>query len=317
VSALGGESLTGFAPGSSTAVRVSGSRTIAMFVLPRVSDGLDTASIVVSLNDSATRQALGYARITSTDATTSRPADGGVPIIDAADAARFAAEELSGAAPLDADSVPNSDAWLVVEVDVEQYVPGSRVYLVVTSEPLVIDSVVVSMNGSASLRGAVPLAMLGEGAHRLRVVGSRQLPGILVDEKGAITVPESTLREIETFDNGTTAVVEITGQQQSGANRAIVRYIPLRGDFPWWLLLAVGLADLGAAVLRRRGHLIFAVRRWVALGGIALVAATASWLGWTALWPETVVGSALLVIPGALLVMRSRSRATVLVAADR
>jgi len=196
-------------------------------------------------------------------------------------------------------------------VSVEQYVPGSRVYLVITSDPLIIDSAIVSNDGTARLSGAVPLEVLGEGAHRLRVVGSRQLSGIVANDRGEIRVPEAALREVETFDNGTTAVVEITGVQQSGGVRTVVRYIPLRGEFPWWLLVAVLIGDLGAGVLRKRGHLVFAPRRWVAMAGITIAALSASWLGWLALWPEIVPGCALLLIFGALAIMRTRSAAQV------
>jgi hypothetical protein len=140
-------------------------------------------------------------------------------------------------------------------------------------------------------------------------IASRQLSGILVNEQGEIRVPEAALREVETFDHGTTAVVEITGVQQSGGLRTIVRYIPLRGEFPWWLLLAVLIGDLGAGVLRKRGHLVFARRRWLALAGVTLAALSASWLGWLALWPEIVPGCALLLVLGALVIVRSRSGA--------
>jgi hypothetical protein len=149
--------------------------------------------------------------------------------------------------------------------------------------------------------------MLGEGAHRLRVVGSRQLTGIVVNEQGEIHVPEAALREVETFDHGTTAVVEITGAQKDGGVRTFVRFIPLRGEFPWWLLVAVLIGDLGAGLLRKRGHLVFARRRWLALAGIGFAALSASWLGWLALWPEVVPACALLFIVGALLIVRSRA----------
>ncbi len=280
---------------------------MALFVLPRTVGAIDTAALVASLQDSAARQALAYAHIVTAFVATTAPANADVPIIDPADLRRFAEEELDGAEPFAASDAPAMLNWLVVNVSVERYVPGTRVYLVITSDPLVIASAIVSNDGTARLAGAVPLELLGEGAHRIRVVGSRQLSGIVVDERGQILVPETALREVETFDNGTTAVVEITGVQPSRGVRTIVRYIPLRGEFPWWLLVALLIGDLGAAVLRKRGHLAFAWRRWLALAGITLAALSASWLGWLALWPEIVPGSALLLVLGALVIMRSRS----------
>lgn len=318
VSGLAGESLSGFSAGSSVTVRVSGSRTIAQFVLPRTVGTIDTAAVVASLQDSAARQALAYAHVDTAAVSAAAPSNaGGAPIIDPADLRRFAEEELDGVKPFAMSDASGLRNWLVVDVSVTQYVPGSRVYLVVTSDPLIIDSAIVSNDGTARLSGAVPLEALGEGAHRLRVVGSRQLSGIVVNEKGEIRVPEAALREVETFDHGTTAVVEITGVQQLGGVRTIIRFIPLRGEFPWWLLVAVLIGDLGAVLLRKRGHLVFARRRWLALAGITLATLSASWLGWLALWPEVVPGCALLFILGGLLILRTRPTAEAVVATYR
>jgi len=298
-------------------VRVSGSRTVAVFVLPRTVGTIDAAALVASLQDSAARQALGYAHVDTAFVVPAAPANAGVPIIDPADLRRFAEEELDGVKPFGTSDASAMRNWLVVEVSVAQYAPGSRVYLVITSDPLIIDSAIVSSDGTARLGGAVPLEMLGEGAHRFRVVGSRQLSGIAVNEQGEIRVPEAALREVETFDHGTTAVVEISGVQQYGGVRTVVRYIPLRGEFPWWLLVAVLIGDLGAGLLRKRGHLVFARRRWLALAGITLAALSASWLGWLALWPEVVPGCVLLLVLGAVVIVRSRATAQPAVVAYR
>jgi hypothetical protein len=292
---------------SSGDVRVSGSRTVSLFVVSGTIDPIETAALLASLNDSASRQATGYARVQKAEIAREAPRFVTAPVIDPADAWRFAAEELPGPEPFEANAAPPTDSWLVVEVQVERYVAGSRVYLVTTSEPLVIGSQLVSSDGTARLVGAVPLKVIGQGAHRLRVVGSRQLGGISVDENDEVRIEDATMREIETFDWGTTAVVEITSLQPYGERHEVIRYIRLRGVFPWWLLLAVALADLGAAVLRRRRHLYDARRRWLTLGGIGLAAVAAGWLGWIALWPEVVFGCAILFLAGALVVFGNRS----------
>jgi hypothetical protein len=289
-------------------VRVSGSRTVSLFVLSGTIEAIETLGLLASLNDSAARQATAYARVQKAEIAPAPPAFVTVPVIDPADAWRFAAEELPGPEPFDANGAPPTEHWLVVEVQVESYVPGSRAYLVITSEPLVIASQVVSNDGTALLVGAVPLEVIGQGAHRLRVLGSRQLGGITADESGDVRITQATMREIETFDWGTTAVVEITSPQPSGERGEIIRYIRLRDAFPWWLLLAVALADLGAALLRRRRHLYDARRRWLTVGGIGLAAVAAGWLGWIALWPEVVFGCAILFLGGALLVWGNRSQ---------
>lgn len=293
---------------SSGDVRVSGSRTVSLFVLSGTSEAIETLGLLASLNDSAARQATAYARVQKAEIAPAPPASVTVPEIDPADAWRFAAEELPGPEPFDANGAPPTEHWLVVEVEVESYVPRSRVYLVITSEPLVIASQVVSNDGTARLLGAVPLGVIGQGPHRLRVVGSRHLAGITADESGDVRITQATMREIETFDWGTTAVVEITGLQLSGERGEIIRYIRLRDVFPWWLLLAVALADLGAALLRRRRHLYDVRRRWLAVGGVGLAAVAAGWLGWIALWPEVVFGCAILFLGGALLVWGNRSQ---------
>jgi hypothetical protein len=292
---------------SSGDVRVSGSRTVSLFVLSATIEPIETVALLASLNDSAARQATRYARVQKAEIVREAPAFVTAPVIDPADAWRFAAEELPGPEPFEANAAPPTDQWLVVEVQVERYVAGSRVYLVITSEPLVIGSQLVSSDGTARLVGVVPLEALSQGAHRLRVVGSRRLGGITSDENGDVRIEDATMREIETFDWGTTAVVEVTSVLPSGERREIIRYIRLRDVFPWWLLLAVALADLGAAVLRRRGHLYDARRRWLTLGGIGLAAVAAGWLGWIALWPEVVFGCAMLFLAGALVVFGSRS----------
>jgi hypothetical protein len=292
--------------GSFGSLRVSGSRTVSMFVLPRTFQVIDTVALVLSLNDSAARQAIDYARVQKATVAPAPPAKLSTPVIDPADTRRFAEEELGTARPFAPDAAAPSEQWLTVEVLIEDYLPGSRAYLVITSDPLVIASAVVAADGTARLVGAVPLEVVGEGAHRLRVVGSRYLPGVSLEPGGGVHVEDATMREIQTFDRGTTAVVEISGVRTADGLRRIVRYIPLRGDFPLWLLVAVGLADAGAVVLRRRRHLVRAGRRWTTLGGVGFTAVSAGWLGWIWLWPEVAFGCAVLFLVGTAIVYGRR-----------
>lgn len=306
ISGLASESLGGFSSGSGVTLRVSGSRTVGLFILPKTVEQVDAAALTASLTDSAQRQSTSYAMVRSIAVVTALPALPAPITIAPADLKRFEAMELANAKPIALDQARPGTQWLRVEVDASQYVPGSTVYLVVTSEPVVIGTAVVGRDGTARLVGAAPLELLGEGAHRVRVVGSREISGISADPSGQVQIPDATLREIQTFDQATTAVVEITGAQIVGGTRLVVRYIPLRGDLPWWLLVAVGLGDLVALVARRRRWAAGTVRRTVLLAVLVAVAAAAAWLAWIALWPEISFGCLLLLGLGAAVTLLQR-----------
>lgn len=307
VADLASEIIGGFRASTVLTLRVSGSRTVGVFVLPATVEGIDSAAVSVSLTDSASRQATDYARIARVVVGAPPESPLRTPVIAPQDHDLFAAVELAGARPLDLASTSSSH-WLHVEAAVERYVPGTRAYLVLTSEALVIGSAIVGENGSATVEGDAPLDLLGGGSHRARVVGSREITGIGADAKGQVQIPPAAMAEIQTFDAQTTAVVEISGLQTDGGTRVVTRHIPLRGDLPWWLLVPTAVAVLVAAVLRRRRVLRDARRRGASLALIALIAGVASWLGWLALWPEIAAGEAALLGLGALVILLRRRR---------
>jgi hypothetical protein len=99
-----------------------------------------------------------------------------------------------------------------------------------------------------AISGAAPLELLGAGAHRLRLVGTRALAGAAADATGAVAIGEALAGEVAGFDAGTTATVRV-----AGAAHTVVRHVPLREPAPWlWLLLPV-VASLLAILLRARG----------------------------------------------------------------
>ena len=288
----------GFTSRAGLRVDVLGSRTVGLFVLPDM-DAIDDAAVSASLSDSAARQATSYARVISTVMVA--PADGlaaGAP--RHVDQAFFAAMELPGARTLDASA--QSLHWLRISVAVDHYVPGTDVYLVVTTTPVIIGSAVVAEDGSAVIDAYAPLDVFGAGAHRLRVIGDRDLGGITTDASGNVAIPSAVLDEIQTFDVQTTAIVQITGAQPDGGRRVVTRYIPLRGDLPWWLLAIVIEADLAILLVRRRGLLTNTRRRAIAVATVGTASLFASWIAWTVLWPELTIGTGLLFALGTIIV---------------
>jgi hypothetical protein len=278
-----------------------GSRTVGLFVLPETVEAIDDVAIVASLRDTAARRAAAYAWVEAAEVT-SAPQSGARPSLDEDEAALLAAMELPGAVPVDG---ANADHWLRVTIAVAGYVPWSRVHVVVTSDPLVVASAVVGPKGSAVIDAVIPLDALGAGAHRIRVVGDRDLGGVAVDASGAIVIPADVLDEIQTFDQRTTAIVEVFGEQLAGGNRRLTRYIPIRGDFPWWLLIPGAVANVFVLLARRRRLFATGRRRGGVFGLLGVTAAITSWIAWALFWPELIVGIAALLALGAILVIRS------------
>jgi hypothetical protein len=303
VGQLAGEDLEGFAAVSGSQIRVSGSRTVGLFILPAVDARLADASVTASLEDSMSREAQIFAGITSFDVVSERPGVSRVTPIAAADAARFVEMGLSRAEFFDVGVV--SERWLVLSVAVRTYAPGTIVYLVVTSEPIVVGSALVRADGTATIVGTLPLALLETGAHRIRVVGSRDFGTITVNARGNLHIPEGTLRQIELFDTETTAVVEALGVDEDGAVRQVVRYIPLHTDPPYWILLVLLDVCLLGLYLRRRGAVQSAQRRAVAASTLLIVAVVIGWIGWTMRYPEITAAAAALLALGVLAVIRS------------
>ena len=253
------------------------------------------------------REAQSFAGITSFDVVSEHPGPVSVVrAIAAGDEARFAEMALPGARF--ADTGVSSGRWLIVHVAVGTYTPGTVVYLVVTSEPIIIGAAVVRADGTATLAGALPLGLLDSGAHRIRVVGSRDFGTVTVTAQGSLHIPAVTLRHIELFDTETTAVVEILGVDAAGGTRQLVRYIPLHTDPPYWILLVLLDLCLLGLYLRRRGYLESQRRGGAAASTLIVAAVVVGWVGWTMRFPEIAAASAALLVLGLVLVIASASR---------
>jgi hypothetical protein len=283
---------------------VSGSRTVGLFIRSAAEARFDDASVTASLRDSMSREAQIFAGITSFDVVSERPVRiSRVTPIAAADAARLVEVKLAGAEVV--ASTVTSERWLVVTVDVTTYTPGTIVYLVVTSDPIVAGAALVRDDGTATIVGTVPLDLLTTGAHRIRVVGSRAFGTVTVNSQGGLHIPADTLRQIELFDTETTAVVEVIGVDAHGATRQLVRYIPLHTDPPYWILLVLLDLSLLGLYLRRRGVLESADRRAVAASTMLVASVVIGWIGWAARYPEIAAASAAILVLGLLAVLGS------------
>jgi uncharacterized repeat protein (TIGR02543 family) len=260
VSQLQSEAVGGFAQGSSVTIKVSGARTTGQFILSS-STSIDTVSVAAALKESQSRTATDFAQLSAVNPVATvdwtRVTTGSVTT-DATDL--FKASGLG--APRTVADLPASTAthWVDVNANASGYVPGSVVYLAVTTEPIIFGSAQVDLNGNVTIDGLLPIDVLEPAAHSIRVVGTRNLGGVSVDKNGQLQLANSTMEQIQRFDKGTNAVVELYGSSDSGLHSA-VRLVPLNQTIPWWILWTY----LGALLVA------FAVRRWKKTSRTAVV----------------------------------------------
>jgi hypothetical protein len=183
---------------------------------------------------------------------------------------------------------------------------GSDIFLVATSSPLIFGEGIVRRDGTVRFTASVPLEALGAGAHRFRVVGKRDLGGVLVGEDGTIVISDATAAEVDKLDTGTTATVRISGPAAVDGDLELVRYIPLREMTPWlWLLVPI-LTGLLLAYLRRNRRLSARFGVGLLLG--ILAGLVPAYIGWIGLFFDLAGVGLLLsfVIPVVLLLVRVR-----------
>jgi hypothetical protein len=241
---LANEVMGGFTPGTGARVQVTGARTAAQFVIDP-STIADPLGIVAALDESRDRLAADFAEITSAEIA-DRPANeqllGGRVSHDAR--AVFEAAGLADPILVDDLGVTDATRWIVVTADASGYVPGSVVYLVVTTQPVIVGAAVVDRDGLATLSGAIPADPLPAGAHDLRVVGTRSLTGATANGDGEIILADETMADIQRFDAGTWATVEITGTAVGGGAAVAVRVVLLGLEAPWWTVFVLGILAL-------------------------------------------------------------------------
>jgi hypothetical protein len=291
---VAGEHLNGFTPGQEVTIRVDGVRTVATGVLPADLDVVPTNTIEDLLSATLSGLNTDYAGVTGMQVISSADGAAAAPTIDSAVATGelFIECEMTNARTLTAAEKSAGGRWLKIIARTKSYVPGTRVYLVAESDRLIVGVAIVGADGTASLDGAVPLSALGAGAHRFRIIGSRTIANVFADDQGVITLSDTAMESVRTFDNATTAVVRIIAPQKK-----LVRYIPLRESAPWWLLVlivlltALGIRERRIAhrdprAARRAVRLRLARRAWAAPLLLAVIIAL---IGYTLLYFELMV----------------------------
>ena len=277
---LSRETMTGFAPGVSTLIEILGTRTAARFVVSDTSQ-VDQFTLIRAIEASVPTQATDFFAIESVQPV-SQPI---VPRPWTSSERAGATEFFRGAGlptPQTLADLPleNYSNWLLVSANASTYAPGTNVYLTITSEPLILASVVVGADGTANLAGTIPVEYLTAGEHRVRLVGIRALEGVSVDDEGAIQLSPELLGEIERFDLGTQATIAVFGQNLDGAPHLALRVIPLVPVAPWWtlwLILGGALISLAIRFTPRRAVGIRRVTS-IVVGAVALLPAII--LGW-------------------------------------
>ena len=287
LAAAASEKISGFTPGESLTVQVTGSRISGQFVVSPGSVG-DVVGIAKALEESTQRTQSDFAKVTSVAPVEGAPHASDLysaPITPATQKV-FSASGLEAPRLVsDVYSKKNTN-WLSVESAVSSYVPGSKVYLVVTTQPIILGAATVDKNGQAVVDGLLPLDALEQGGHNIRLVGTRQIEGVSADSDGNIQLTDKALKAIKAFDQGTKATVEMYGK-----NVSHVREIPLDKEIAWWTVwLAVALSIAALLIRFLRPPVWF--RRRVTAGVIAIAAGVpALAFGWFTASYELWIGT--------------------------
>ena len=278
---LASENIGGFQPGSGLRIEVIGSRTTARFLLSSI-QGIDQAVIIAAIQQSYQTQNSEFAQLTNVTGTTAPLATLRWNVLDQRQADEvFSFSRLSSPQPLSGLNPTPDMTWIQVTMEGQSYLPGSVVYLTVTSSPTVVRQGIVGDDGTITLDGALPLEALGPGEHRIRLVGTRVFEGIQVDDQGEVIIPEEVLASIQEFDMGTHATVIVRGTNDSGGTHTVKRVVPLDPVAPWWAVWLIVWTAFLMFVAKVRGKLARRSERvWASLL-ILGSSVPAIYFGWT------------------------------------
>ena len=298
------EVIEGFVPGRGITIKVTGSRIAGQFVVTPGSSA-DALGVAAAIEESTQRTETDFAAIKNVAPVATTPQAKEIysaPIT--ADARKvFAASGL--AAPVNASSLKadRSTKWLKVDANVTTYVPGSEVYLVVTTQPVIIGSATVGRDGRASLNGLLPLSALANGGHNLRLVGIRQIDGVSSDAQGRIQLSDAAMAAIKAFDAGTKATVEMVGTNASGATQSAIREIPLDKEIPWWTVWLASMIAVLALVASFVKPPVRFRRRIVAASVDVAAGLPAVVLGWLTASYEVWIGFGISILSAAVILI--------------
>lgn len=280
VQELASERLGGFAPGVATRIEVLGARTGARFVVTEASQ-VDTFTLIRAIQTSIPAQSADFFALDDV-----RPAVAPqIPPVwvdeeRAGITEFFAASGLPAPVSLADLDTSGFDEWIQVTGSAETYLPGSLVYLTLTSEPLVLASAEVARDGSVLVTGSLPVEWLSAGEHRVRLVGIRSLDGVSVDDQGEVQLSNELMAEIQRFDLGTQSTIAVMGSNLTGGDHVALRVVPLVPEAPWWTLWFILLGFLLVVLARWRGLLRTRGRHLIGSLVVLASAAPAVILGW-------------------------------------
>lgn len=278
-----GETNEGFKPSAGLRIQIIGSRITGQFILSgsNVSDALTVAE---AIKESTARTQTEFASIDDVTPI-SEPNENQIfngELTDS-DLSIFEASGLDEPTSLASLEIDPDTKWLRFEASAETYAPGSIVYLVVTSSPIVFAQAIVDRYGKAQLTGSLPLSVLESGGHAVRIVGIRSFDGVTSDANGEIVLSDQAIEQIQLFDEGSKATIIISGEAATGSTLTLVREVPLDKNVPWWTIwfdLVVGLFAIAVRFYTRKKRKVSSRRKTSSivlalLGGIPAVV-----LGW-------------------------------------
>jgi len=280
VQELAAEDLGGFAPGVSTRIEILGARTGARFVVTEA-EQIDTFTVIRAIQNSIPAQSADFFALDDVRPAVAPPVPPAWEDNERAGIAEFfAASGLPEPVSLADLDTTGFSQWIQVTGSADTYLPGSLVYLTLTSEPLVLASGQVARDGTVVITGSLPVEWLTAGEHRVRLVGIRALDGVSVDDQGEVQLSDELMAEIQRFDLGTQSTIAVMGPNLTGGDHVALRVVPLVPEAPWWTLWFILLGFLLMVLARWRGWARTVGRR---LTGVLLVLASATpgvVLGW-------------------------------------
>jgi hypothetical protein len=307
VGEIASESIGGFKPGTGLRVEVTGSRISGQFVVSPASIA-DPVALAAAIEESTSRTKSNFAQVNSVAALQEPPAT--KEIFDTSITNKVIDVFKSSGLPKPrtvADLAPSQNQkWLSVAAQVKGYVPGSTVYLVVTTTPTIVSGVKVGSDGTAVLEGPLPVDLLAAGGHNIRLVGTRLIDGVSTDANGEITLDDNAITEIKKFDEGTKATVLLAGTSDTGSTHTAIREVYLDKVVAWWTVwLAAGIALLMLIIRFVRKPARF--RRRVTTGVIAFAAGIPAFLfGWFTASYELWIGTGIAIVTGLICLLWGR-----------
>jgi hypothetical protein len=301
VGEIASESIGGFKPGAGLRIEVTGSRISGQFVVSPASIA-DPVALATAIEESTSRTKSNFAQVNSVVPATTAPQSSQIfdtPITTKVSDV-FVASGLEKPRTVGDLKPSTKQKWLSVDASVSSYVPGSTVYLVVTTQPTILAAATVGNDGKASLDGLLPVDLLDAGGHNIRLVGTRLIDGVSADSSGNITLDDSAISEIKKFDEGTKATVALYGKSTAGSTMSAVREVYLDKVVAWWTVwLAAGIGLLALLIRFLRGPAGF--RRRLTTGILAFAGGIPAFIiGWITasyeLWIGTGIGLAVAAI---------------------